>query len=98
MEVNELILLIKKKIKKHILIQNITVIDKTYLHEKHLSHEVGKFHFELRIKSEELRMYNKIQSNKKIYNGTIYDSIEVMKMIDAIYKSDVIWKKNFFKS
>ena len=81
MEVNELILLIKKKIKKHILIQNITVIDKTYLHEKHLSHEVGKFHFELRIKSEELRMYNKIQSNKKIYK--ILDD-EIKKYIHSI--------------
>ena len=81
MEVNELILLIKKKIKKHILIQNITVIDKTYLHEKHLSHEVGKFHFELRIKSEELRMYNKIQSNKKIYK--ILDN-EIKKYIHSI--------------
>ena len=81
MEVNELILLIKKKIKKHILIQNITVIDKTYLHEKHLSHEVGKFHFELRIKSEELRMYNKIQSNIKIYK--ILDD-EIKKYIHSI--------------
>ena len=81
MEVNELILLIKKKIKKHILIQNITVIDKTYLHEKHLSHEVGKFHFELRIKSEELRMYSKIQSNKKIYK--ILDD-EIKKYIHSI--------------
>ena len=81
MEVNELILLIKKKIKKHILIQNITVIDKTYLHEKHLSHEVGKFHFELRIKSEELRMYNKIESNKKIYK--ILDD-EIKKYIHSI--------------
>ena len=81
MEVNELILLIKKKIKKHILIQNITVIDKTYLHEKHLSHEVGKFHLELRIKSEELRMYNKIESNKKIYK--ILDD-EIKKYIHSI--------------
>ena len=67
MEVNELILLIKKKIEQHILIENITITDKTYLHEKHLSHEVGKFHFELRIKSEELSKYNKIQATKKIY-------------------------------
>ena len=81
MEVNELILLIKKKIKKHILIQNITVIDKTYLHEKHLSHEVGKFHFELRIKSEELRTCSKIESNKKIYK--ILDD-EIKKYIHSI--------------
>ena len=35
--------------------------------------------------------------NKKIYNGTIYDSVAVMKMIDVIYKSDANWKKKFFK-
>ena len=81
MEVNELILLIKKKIKKHILIQNITVIDKTYLHEKHLSHEVGKFHLELRIKSEELSKYNKVQATKKIYK--ILDE-EIKKNIHSI--------------
>ena len=32
----------------------------------------------------------------KIYNGTIYDSIEVMRMIDTIYKSDKSWGKFFF--
>ena len=48
MEVNELIMLMTQKIEQHILIQNITITDKTYLHEKHLSHEVGKFHFELK--------------------------------------------------
>ena len=81
MEVNELIMLIKKKIEQHILIQNITITDKTYLHEKHLSHEVGKFHFELRIKSEELRTCSKIESNKKIYK--ILDD-EIKKYIHSI--------------
>ena len=81
MEVNELIMLIKKKIEQHILIQNITITDKTYLHEKHLSHEVGKFHFELKIKSEELRKYSKIQSSKKIYK--ILDN-EIKKYIHSI--------------
>ena len=51
MEVNQLILLIKKKIKKNILTQNVLVKDKTHLHAKHLSHQVGKFHFEIKIKS-----------------------------------------------
>ena len=81
MEVNELIMLIKKKIEQHILIQNITITDKTYLHEKYLSHEVGKFHFELRIKSEELRTCSKIESNKKIYK--ILDD-EIKKYIHSI--------------
>ena len=67
MEVNQLILLAKKKIKKKILTQNVVIKDKTYLHKKHSSHQPGKFHLELIITSEELSKYNKIQATKKIY-------------------------------
>ena len=68
MNVNQLILLLENKIKKNILIQNITIKDKTYLHQKHTSHTEGKFHLELIVKSEELKEYNKIQATKRIYN------------------------------
>ena len=81
MNVNQLILLLKSKIEKNILTQNITINDKTYLHKKHISHTKGKFHLELRIKSEELKKYNKIQSTKKIYN--ILDG-EIKKYIHSI--------------
>ena len=67
MEVNELILTVKAKIEKKILAQNIVIKDKTYLHKKHSSHQPGKFHLELIIKSEELSKYSKIQATKKIY-------------------------------
>ena len=67
MEVNELISTVKSKIEKNILAQNIVIKDKTYLHKKHSSHQPGKFHLELIIKSEELSKYNKIQATKKIY-------------------------------
>ena len=67
MEVNELISTVKTKIEKNIITQNIVVKDKTYLHKKHLSHQPGRFHLELVIKSEELSKYNKIQATKKIY-------------------------------
>ena len=81
MDVNQLILLLKNKIEKNILIQNITIKDKTYLHKKHTSHTEGKLHLELSIKSEELKKYNKIQSTKKIYN--ILDE-EIKKYIHSI--------------
>ena len=81
MEVNQLILLVKKKIKENILIQNILIKDKTYLHAKHLSHKLGKFHLELRIKSEELKKYDKVQATKKIYK--ILDE-ELKKNIHSI--------------
>tara|TARA_Y100000590_G_C15211529_1_gene822661 strand:+ start:52 stop:312 length:261 start_codon:yes stop_codon:yes gene_type:complete len=81
MEVNELILIIKKKIKKSISIQNITVKDKTYLHTNHLSHQKGKFHLELNILSNELKKYNKVQATKKIYR--VIDE-EIKKYIHSV--------------
>ncbi len=81
MDVNQLILLLKNKIEKKILIQDINIKDKTYLHKKHLSHEEGRFHLELNIKSEELKKYNKIQATKKIYK--ILDE-EIKKYIHSI--------------
>ena len=54
MEVNQLILLVKEKIEKNVLTQNISIKDKTYLHKKHLSHQLGKFHLEVKIKSMDL--------------------------------------------
>ena len=67
MEVNKLILIVKAKIEKNMITQNIIIQDKTYLHKKHSSHQPGRFHLELIIKSEELSKYNKIQATKKIY-------------------------------
>ena len=55
MEVNQLILLIKKKIGKNILTENIFIKDQTHLHINHLSHQAGKIHLEITIKSKELR-------------------------------------------
>ena len=81
MEVNELISTVKTKIEKKILAQNIVIKDKTYLHKKHSSHQPGKFHLELIIKSEELSKYNKIQATKKIYK--ILDK-ELKKYIHSI--------------
>ena len=68
MDVNKLILLIKNKIQKNILLEDIVIKDKTYLHNKHLSHQKGKFHLELSIKSKDLKKYNKIQATRKIYH------------------------------
>ena len=81
MEVNELISTVKTKIEKNIITQNIIVKDKTYLHKKHSSHQLGRFHLELIIKSEELSKYNKIQATKKIYK--ILDK-ELKKYIHSI--------------
>ena len=67
MNINELIINVKKKIKKNIEIENILIEDKTFLHKNHLGHESDRFHLKITIKSEELKKLNKIESNKKIY-------------------------------
>lgn len=67
MDINKLIVLIEDKIKENILVENISIKDKTYLHKNHLSHKEGKFHLLINIKSEELSKHNKVQATKKIY-------------------------------
>ena len=44
MNINQLILIVTKKIKKNILIENINIEDKTFLHKNHKSNQDGKFH------------------------------------------------------
>jgi len=67
MNINELIVNVKKKLKKNINIENISIEDKTFLHKNHAGHENNKFHLKIKIESEELKKLNKIDSNKKIY-------------------------------
>ena len=68
MNINDLITIVKKKIKDNISIQNIDVKDKTFLHKNHEGHNPKKFHIKLIIKSSELKKMDKIQASKKIYS------------------------------
>ena len=81
MNINQLILIVKKKINKNILLENINIEDKTFLHKDHKSNQDGKFHLKLTIMSQELKKMNKIQSTKKIYS--ILDE-ELKKYIHSI--------------
>ena len=81
MNINQLILIVTKKIKKNILLENINIEDKTFLHKNHKSNQDGKFHLKLTIMSQELKKMNKIQSTKKIYS--ILDK-ELEKYIHSI--------------
>ena len=67
MDINQLIILVKDKIKKKVILQNIIIEDKTYLHKKHQTHQEGKFHIRLFIQSNELQNISKIEASKKIY-------------------------------
>ncbi len=67
MDINELIAIVKKKIEKEILFENLKIEDKSFLHKNHAGNEKNKYHLKILIESKELKKMNKIESNKKIY-------------------------------
>tara|TARA_B100001121_G_C18394673_1_gene482440 strand:+ start:19 stop:279 length:261 start_codon:yes stop_codon:yes gene_type:complete len=67
MDINELIAIVKKKIEKEILVENLKIEDKSFLHKNHAGNEKNKYHLKILIESKELKKMNKIESNKKIY-------------------------------
>ena len=68
MNINELIAIVKNKLEKEIIIQNLKIEDKSFLHKNHKSHQEGKFHLKLIINSDELAKTSKIVSTKRIYS------------------------------
>ena len=78
MNINDLIAIVKKKLIDEIVIEKINIEDKSFLHKNHSGHQEGKFHLKIVIESKELKNYNKIQSNKKIY-----------KILDQEIKSNI---------
>jgi BolA protein len=81
MDINELIAIVKKKIEGQILIQEINIEDKSFLHKNHKGNDKQKYHLKISIKSEELKKLDKIESNKMIYK--ILDN-ELKKFIHSI--------------
>ena len=81
MNINELIAIVKNKLKREIIIQDLKIEDKSFLHKNHKGHQEGKFHLKLIIKSDELNKTSKIVSTKKIYS--ILD-LELKKYIHSI--------------
>ena len=68
MDIKTLNLKIKEKIFENISCEYLSIEDKTFLHKKHKSYDKKKFHIKLIIKSKELKILNKIDSNKKVYS------------------------------
>ena len=66
MNINELIAIIKNKLETEIVIQNLKIEDKSFLHKNHKGHQEGKFHLKLTIKSDELFKLSKITSFNKV--------------------------------
>ena len=67
MDINDLIAIVKKKLQKQIIIENIVIEDKSFLHKNHPGNQKDKFHLKILLNSKELKKMNKIESNKKIY-------------------------------
>ena len=67
MDINELIAIVKKKLQNQINIEDVKIEDKTFLHKNHAGNQEGKFHLKISLISSELKIMNKIESNKKIY-------------------------------
>ena len=67
MDINQLSKKIEIKLLKDSSIKDLKIIDNTYKHLKHNSHQKGKFHIKLEINSDILKKTNRIKSNKVIY-------------------------------
>ena len=67
MDINKLIAIIKKKIETKIIIENMKIEDKSFLHKNHPGNQKDKFHLKIEIQSNELMKINKIDRNKIIY-------------------------------
>lgn len=67
MEINNLISIIKEKISKNVVCEDLKIEDKSFLHKNHKGNDGLRFHIKLTIKSDELKNKSKIESNKKIY-------------------------------
>ena len=81
MNINELIAIVKKKLEKEIIIQEIKIEDKSFLHKNHKGHQKEKFHLKLIIRSDQLNKLNRVASTKKIYDVL---NLELKKNIHSI--------------
>tara|TARA_B100001057_G_C22577390_1_gene843601 strand:+ start:61 stop:321 length:261 start_codon:yes stop_codon:yes gene_type:complete len=67
MDINNLIAIVKKKLTSEFVIDKIDIEDKSFSHRNHPGHQEGKFHLRLKIESNQLKNFTRIESNKKIY-------------------------------
>jgi len=81
MNINELTAIVKNKLETEIIIQDLKIEDKSFLHKNHKSHQKGKFHLKLTIKSDELAKFSKIVSTKRVYSVL---NIELKEYIHSI--------------
>ena len=81
MDINQLIKIVKKKINTSIQVDDIEILDKTFLHLKHDNYKQGKFHLQIIIKSEKLKIKNRIEVSRQVHK--ILEN-EIKKFIHSI--------------
>ena len=69
MEINQLVILVEKKIKEAINLEDIFIEDKSFLHKNHSGNNKDKYHLKITIKSEKLKSFSKLEANKIIYKS-----------------------------
>ena len=84
MNINKLIAIVKNKLETEIVIQDLKIEDKSFLHKNHKSHQEGKFHLKLTIHSEELTKISKIASTKRIYKVLDFELKEYIHSIQIL--------------
>ena len=84
MNINELIAIVKKKLLAQIIIENLKIEDKTFLHKNHKGNQDGKFHLKISIESKELKEMNTIERNKKVHKVL---EIEIKNFIHSLQLS-----------
>ena len=78
MNIKELIAIVKKKLETKIILEDIKIEDKSFLHKNHPGQQDGKFHLKINIQSGELKNLGRIEANKKIF-----------KILDKELKNDI---------
>ena len=62
-------------------VDDIEILDKTFLHLKHDNYKKGKFHLQIIIKSEKLKIKNRIEVSRQVHK--ILEN-EIKKFIHSI--------------
>ena len=84
MNINELIAIVKNKLEAEIIIQDLKIEDKSFLHKNHKSNQEGKFHLKITVNSDELAQTSKIASTKKIYKVLNFELKEYIHSIQIL--------------
>ena len=68
MDINQLINIMQKKIQNNIDVIELKIEDKSFLHKKHKNFSLDKFHIKIKIKSNELNNFSKIEATRKLHS------------------------------